>query len=94
VASANASARRIKWRTVDTDGGPGDASGAIYPACTSASLCFAFGAVGIISSTRPAGGPQAWAQTGVPDMLNDVACPSVRMCVAVDTTGNVLLGGS
>jgi hypothetical protein len=28
----------------------------------------------------------------VPDIPNDVACPSVRMCVAVDTAGNVLLG--
>jgi hypothetical protein len=94
VASANPSARRIKWRTVDTGGGPGNGGGAIYPACASASLCFAFGAVGMISSTNPAGGPHAWAQTGVPDIPNDVACPSVRMCVAVDTAGNVLLGSS
>jgi hypothetical protein len=92
VASANATARRIKWRSVDTDGGPGNPGGAIYPACTSTSLCFAFGAVGMISSTDPAGGPHAWAQTGVPDTPNDVACPSVRMCVAVDTAGKVLLG--
>jgi hypothetical protein len=92
VASANASARRIKWRNVATSGGPGNGGGAIYPACISTSLCFAFGGVGMISSTHPAGGRHAWAQTGVLDIPNAVACPSVRMCVAVDTAGNVLLG--
>jgi hypothetical protein len=46
----------------------------------------------MISSTHPAGGPRAWAQTGVSDIPNDVACPSARMCVAVDSVGNVVLG--
>jgi hypothetical protein len=92
VASANATARRITWRNVATSGGPGNGGGAIYPACASTSLCFAFGGVGMISSTHPAGGRHAWAQTGVPDIPNAIACPSLRMCVAVDTTGNVLLG--
>jgi hypothetical protein len=92
VASANPSARRIKWRSVATSGGPGNGGGATYPACASTSLCFAFGGVGMISSTQPAGGRHAWARTGVPDIPNAVACPSVRMCVAVDTAGNVILG--
>jgi hypothetical protein len=61
---------------------------------SSTSLCFAFGGVGMISSTHPAGGRHAWAQTGVLDIPNAVACPSVRLCVAVDTTGNVVVGSS
>ena len=92
VASANPSARRIKWRTVAASGSAGTNGGPIYPACATTSLCFAFGGVPMISSTRPAGGRSAWAQTGVPDLPNAVACPSVRLCVAVDTEGNVLLG--
>jgi hypothetical protein len=92
VATANPSARRIKWRTAATVGGPGDGGGAIYPACASASLCFAFGAVGMISSNHPDGGPRAWTQTHVPDSPDDVTCPSVRLCVAVDSAGNVVLG--
>jgi hypothetical protein len=94
AATANPRAHRIKWRTVATDGGPGDGGGPIYPACTSTSLCFAFGALGMISSTHPGGGPHGWAASGVADMPTDVACPSVRRCVAVDTAGNVLLGAS
>ena len=94
VASANASAQRIKWRDVAASGGPGDTGGAADAVCASTSLCFAFGGVGMISSSHPAGGPHAWANAGAPDIPNDIACPSVRMCVAVDGVGNVVLGSS
>lgn len=85
VATANPSARRIKWQTVYTDGGPSDPEGPDYPICTSPSMCFAVGNLGMISST-------AWTQTHIPIAATDVACPSRRLCVAVGGTGDVVIG--
>jgi hypothetical protein len=91
VATANPSARRIKWRTVYSEL-PGNSEGPVEPLCTSPSVCFAVGAMGLISSTRPQGGPTAWTQTAIPIFANDIACPSGRLCVAVSASGEVVIG--
>jgi hypothetical protein len=47
---------------------------------------------GLLSSTNPAAGPRAWALTGTDTgaAIDDLACPSIKLCVAVDSGGNVL----
>jgi len=52
----------------------------------------AAGESGVVTSTRPTGGPRAWkfAAGGHPYFfLEGVSCPSVSFCVAVDFVGNV-----
>jgi WD40-like Beta Propeller Repeat len=56
--------------------------------CPSASLCVAGGG-GILSSTNPTGGSNAWNVAAVPSSQSDlaisgVACPSISLCAAVD----------
>ena len=47
----------------------------------------------IESSTTPTAGPQAWALTDADPgtVIDDIACPSVALCVAVDSDGAVLV---
>ena len=74
--------------------------------CASKSLCVAVDAQGdAISSTRPAGGVGAWSvvhadracqaalnclENGLPAFPTGVSCPSVSMCVAIDSAGNAV----
>lgn len=48
---------------------------------------------GIESSTTPTGGPRAWALTDTEPgaVIEDVACPSITLCVAVDSEGAALV---
>ncbi len=69
--------------------------------CPSASLCVATtglyqpGSIGggyVFTATSPAGGAGAWSGWHVDGnfAINDVTCPSVYLCVAVDSNGDVL----
>ena len=50
-------------------------------------------------SAVPTGGPSAWTSASIdPDngsnRLNAASCPSVSLCVAVDSAGNAVVGTS
>jgi hypothetical protein len=69
--------------------------------CPSSELCVAVGGASIATSTDPAGGAGAWTVTkvlpgnseyggGGGGGLAGVSCPSVSLCVATDSRGDVL----
>jgi len=62
-------------------------------ACPSAALCVAVDrGGGVLWSTDPAGGPDAWSRADVDESneLTSVSCPSTVLCVAVDAAGNAI----
>ena len=76
--------------------------------CPAATLCVAVGSYdppalgagaagpitgGIMTSTTPTGGAQAWSLTDAESgtVIDDVSCPSIALCVAVDSDGSVLV---
>lgn len=64
--------------------------------CPFVSFC-ALGALdgGLLTSTNPTGGTGAWSHVRVMDGTNGLqgmSCPSVSLCVGVDSAGNVVLG--
>ena len=84
------------WTATTVD--PGESL--VSVSCPSASLCVAVDDAGnAVTSTDPAAGPSAWTTsridndvttTGAHATLDDVSCPSVSLCVAVDNAGNVV----
>src|SRR5581483_9740724 len=51
---------------------------------------------GLLSTTSPTGGPRAWSLTGTDTgfAIDDLACVSLTLCVAVDSGGDVLVSAS
>src|SRR6266480_4829793 len=61
--------------------------------CASSTLCVAVDDEGgVLSSTDPTGGSDAWTLSPVDGsaVLVGVSCPSESLCVAIDASGNVL----
>jgi len=48
----------------------------------------------VVVPSNPTGGAAAWRVTNVDgtNSLRAVSCPSIALCFAVDTLGNVLIG--
>ncbi|MHB8694165.1 MAG: hypothetical protein ACYDHH_23235, partial [Solirubrobacteraceae bacterium] len=77
-----------------------DAFGSI--ACLNARLCIAGSTRSSVwLSRQPAGGPASWQRVRLklsrvlgydaPTVINDISCPSPRLCVAVDNAGDVVV---
>ncbi len=64
-------------------------------ACHGRGLCVATDSAGRVAmSARPASAHPAWQTAHVDrsNVLSGIACPTIRLCVAADTSGNVLVG--
>ena len=59
--------------------------------CASVSLCALVGDLVVLTTTRPTYDASAWT-LGPVDSLLGVSCASVSLCVAVDSTGNAVVG--
>lgn len=89
-----------KWQSVDVDGSTNLTS----LSCPSAAMCVAVDQAGnAVTSLAPTGPATAWAVAhvdssivepsafgGGPTLLRDVSCPSVSLCLAVDSVGNAV----
>ena len=89
---------RPAWRNAHVDPSPTSRSaGFIIPAvdCPSTTFCLALDDVGkALWSTAPAGGAAEWQLTKRPDntrAFHDVACPSAKLCVAIDAESLVTI---
>lgn len=65
--------------------------------CPVRSACFTADAAGEVwASTNPSAGPNGWQPVSRPpgsaSIVNEIACPSSALCVAVQNNGRVLLG--
>jgi hypothetical protein len=100
LSSGDPSGGAGKWRRNDVDG----RTALTAVSCPSRSLCVAADAAGdVVTSTDPGSLRPAWKVThvdsslaepspygGGPDLLQGVSCPTVSLCVAVDSVGNVI----
>ncbi len=82
-------------------GAAASGGGLSYLACPSASLCVALDLNGnVFESSNPGAGAGSWSAANkidstvdsisVPNQLSALACPTVNLCVATDTGGNIL----
>ncbi|MDQ6778860.1 MAG: hypothetical protein M3071_22145 [Actinomycetota bacterium] len=92
------------WQTADVDA----ANPLTGVSCPSAALCVAVDGQGNVATTgTPSGPASAWAVApvdtsitepspygGGPDLLRGVSCPSVSLCLAVDSVGNLVASGA
>jgi hypothetical protein len=91
------------WQTADVDG----ANALTAVSCPSPALCVAVDGQGNALTTGTPSGPPAWAVArvdtsitepspygGGADLLRGLSCPSVSLCVAVDSVGNVVESGT
>jgi hypothetical protein len=93
VTSTNPTGGSVAWK-VSHVGGPMGLSG-VSCADNTSPLCVAVGYGGFIATTtNPAGGTGAWTSTHAlgSNFLYGVSCPSTNLCVAVDSSGKVVLG--
>jgi hypothetical protein len=94
LTSADPTGGSRRWKLIQLDGGAGAVS------CPSVKLCVVAGDTGnIASSANPTGGRHAWkvrhvdtasASSGGSAQLSALSCPTIRLCVALDSEGNVL----
>lgn len=94
ITSSNPSGGAGAWTTssVDSHGLAGVSCAFGYEVSP---LCGAVDdAGGALTSTNPLGGASTWATTNVDGTtaLTAISCPSVELCVAADSQGNVLTG--
>jgi hypothetical protein len=86
------------WKSVHVNAGaePSAAPGLGSVACPSVSLCMVLDGAGhgVLTTTDPTGNASAWALTSIdPDSdLTALSCQSASLCLAGDTSGNVLVG--
>jgi hypothetical protein len=96
VLTSSAPLNGSSWAAATID--PGHSLASL--SCASPRLCVAVDDAGnAVTSTDPGAGPSAWVvtqidtnvtSTGGQPTLDDVSCPSVSLCVAVDSAGDVL----
>jgi hypothetical protein len=87
VTSTNPTAGPPAWK-VTRVADPGVAG----VSCPSIRLCVVVGGNDVSTSTNPNGGSASWAVahlTTGSNFLTDVSCPTLSLCVALDTIGNV-----
>lgn len=87
--------------STDPTGGPAawtvrrSSDGLVWVTCATTTLCFAADPLGDISeSSHPTGSASTWTPINIENdhRVTAIACPSARLCVAVDMDGNVLIG--
>jgi hypothetical protein len=92
------------WQTADIDG----ANALTGVSCPSVAMCVAVDGQGnVAASGAPAGPATGWTVArvdtsitepspygGGPNLLRGVSCPSVSLCVAVDSVGNIISSGA
>ncbi|MFZ0040155.1 MAG: hypothetical protein WAK93_02530 [Solirubrobacteraceae bacterium] len=91
------------WESVDTDGSNFLAA----VSCPARNLCVAVDGAGNIATTDAPGAASDWAvghvdssvtepspYGGGPELLRGLSCPSTKLCVAVDSVGNVVYSGN
>jgi hypothetical protein len=90
-ATADPSARAPAWKPTGLD-----AVASI--ACVAHAWCFAVDSSGRVSGTRDAGRAHSWNHAFNDAQLSDVvgrfACPSAKLCVAVDALGDLFTGSA
>jgi hypothetical protein len=91
LSSSQPTGGRAAWHLSNVDAlAPADSI-----ACPSVSLC----AVGTIfgvaaTSANPTAGPRAWTVSSIDSSndINAISCPTISLCVAMDASGNVMVG--
>jgi hypothetical protein len=88
--STNPAARRPRWALALQD-----PNQQFAVACRGRGLCVATDSAGLVMmSAHPAAADPAWQTRRVDatNVMSAISCPTVRLCVAADTYGNVLTG--
>jgi hypothetical protein len=88
--STNPAARRPRWALALPD-----PNQQFAVACRGRGLCVATDSAGLVMmSAHPAAAHAAWQTRRVDatNVMSAISCPTVRLCVAADTYGNVLTG--
>jgi hypothetical protein len=88
--STDPAVRRPRWTLALPD-----ANQQFAVSCRGRGLCVATDSAGIVAmSTHPAAAHPAWQTRRVDatNVMSAISCPTVRLCVAADTYGNVLAG--
>jgi hypothetical protein len=88
--STNPAARRPRWALALQD-----SNQQFAVACRGRGLCVATDSAGLVMmSAHPAAARPAWQTRRVDatNVMSAISCPTVRLCVAADTYGNVLTG--
>jgi hypothetical protein len=88
--STNPAARRPRWALALQD-----SNQQFAVACRGRGLCVATDSAGLVMmSAHPAAAHPAWQTRRVDatNVMSAISCPTVRLCVAADTYGNVLTG--
>jgi hypothetical protein len=88
--STNPAAQRPQWNLIHPD-----PNQQFAVACRGRGLCVATDSAGMVTmSAHPAAAQPAWQTRRVDrtNVMSGISCPTVRLCVAVDTYGNVLTG--
>jgi hypothetical protein len=91
------------WQAADIDG----ANAFTGVACPSAAMCVAVDGQGNVAATGAPSTPASWTVArvdtsvtepspygGGPTLLRGISCPSVSLCVAVDSVGDVIASGA
>jgi hypothetical protein len=91
------------WQTADVDA----TNSLTGVSCPSPTLCVAVDGQGNVASTATPSAPSTWAVAhvdtsitepspygGGPGLLRGISCPSVSLCLAVDSVGNVVASGA
>jgi hypothetical protein len=88
--STNPAARRPRWTLAQPD-----PNQQFAVACRGRGLCVATDSAGMVTmSAHPGAAHPAWQTRRVDrtNVMSAISCPTVRLCVAADTYGNVLVG--
>lgn len=103
VSSTSPLAGGKGWESVDTDGNNFLAA----VSCPVRNLCVAVDGAGNIATTDAPGAASNWGvghvdssvtepspYGGGPELLRGISCPSTKLCVAVDSVGNIVYSGN
>jgi hypothetical protein len=89
--STDPAARSPRWALTHPD-----ANQQFAVACRGRGLCVATDSAGEVAmSAHPAAAHPAWQTAHVDrsNVMSGISCPTLKLCVAADTSGNVLVGG-
>lgn len=88
--STDPATRRPRWALTHPD-----PNQQFAVACRGRGLCVATDSAGEVAmSDRPAGAHPSWQTAHVDrsNVMSGISCPTIKLCVAADTSGNVLVG--